>query len=172
MKISTAILYSCIAMLTIFSSCKKEEEKTDLCSNGFLDPGETSPDCGGNCPPCNTTPASYLGLKVNGVQTLILSKSLNYDGTNWVLSISNDSLSLNINLGSTGATGSFPISSNLTSATYNGNSYPDLHDAHYVISAHDTGDDLMSGYFYAKFSRPGFTDTLRITDGTFEYMPY
>ena len=171
MRAFKILLVSSIAMLTIFSSCDKEEP-VDPCTNGFLDPGEDAPDCGGNCPPCNTTPTSYLGVEINGITTYMTQKALNYDGTNWVLSISNDSLDFNFNLGSTGTPGAFPMPANLTNAVYNGTVYPNQTSGNYTITHHDEQDDLMSGYFGIKFSRNGFTDTIYVTNGVFEYYSY
>lgn len=171
MKMFQLLLVSSIAMLTIFSSCDKDEP-VDPCTNGFLDPGEDAPDCGGDCPPCNVTPTPYLGLQINGTTTYMSQKDLNFDGTNWILSVANDSLSFNFNLGTTGNIGSYAMSSSLTSAVYNGTVYPNQSEGSYAISAHDTADDLMSGFFQIKFSRNGFTDTIRVQNGVFEYYQY
>jgi hypothetical protein len=158
-------------MLTIFSSCTKEEP-VDPCTNGFLDPGEDAPDCGGNCDPCDNTPVPYLGIQVNGVPTVMTTKSLTYDGTNWTLSMANDSLTFNFCLGSTGDIGSFAMPSNCTSAAFDGLNYPNQSSGSYAISSHDLQDDLMSGYFQVDFSRTGFLDTIHVTNGVFEFYEY
>jgi hypothetical protein len=171
MKLSKYSLFFAVAMLTIFSSCKKEEE-VDPCTNGFLDPGEDAPDCGGNCPPCDNTPVPFFTLKVNDSIVHMDTKELDFNGTNWVLSMANDSLSFNIDIGTNGAIGSYPISATFSSASFYGTSYPIQTDGSCAISEHDEANDLMSGYFQIKFSRSGFTDTLRISDGLFEFFSY
>lgn len=159
------------AMLLIFS-CKKKEETVDPCQNGFLDAGEELPDCGGNCPPCPENFTSSIYLDVNGVSTTFASKSLSFDGTNWYLSMTNDSLNLNLNLGSNGDIGSYSMAPTGSSCMYFGTSYPILSDGQFAISYHDTVDDRMSGLFQVKFSRPGFLDTIRLTSGQFDYYLY
>jgi len=160
-----------IAILTIFSSCKKDEP-VDPCTNGFLDPGEDAPDCGGNCPPCSSIEQIYLGLKVNGTSVVMSNKDLEYDGSNWILSMSNDSLNFSFNLGSSGNVGSYAMPYTGTLTTFNGTLYPNKSNGSYVISQHDTENNQMSGFFQIDFSRMGFTDTLHVTDGTFEYFIY
>lgn len=158
-------------MLTIFSSCKKEES-VDLCTNGYLDPGEEEPDCGGSCAPCPFVTAPYLDLKINDVETSMITKSLTYNGTNWILSMVNDSLTLFFDLGTTGNTGGYPMPLANTNASLFGNSYPNQTDGSYAISAHDLENDLMSGHFEIKFSRIGYTDTIFVTDGVFSDYSY
>lgn len=171
MKTIRFALYISIAMLTIFSSCKKEET-VDLCTNGFLDPGETAPDCGGNCAPCTFTPSPYLDVQINGVETTMTTKSLTYNGSNWILAMANDSLGFSFDFGSTGSVGSFPMPTANTSATLFGLNYPDQTSGNYVISNHNLEHEMMSGYFQIKFSRPGFTDTIFVTNGVFGEYSY
>ena len=159
------------AMLLIFSACK-EDEPVDPCTNGFLDPGETNPDCGGDCPPCVITPITFLNLEVNGVNTSMLNHEMNYDGTSWSLQMSNDSLNIQIGFGTTGAIGTEPINPSGTFLYKSGTQYLGQTDGTYTISEHDVSTDLMSGFFQIKFFRPGFVDTLRISNGQFENFAY
>lgn len=159
------------AMLLIFSACK-EDEPVDPCTNGFLDPGETAPDCGGDCPPCSTTPITFLNLDVNGVNTSMLNKEMDYDGNSWSLQLSNDSLNIQIGYGTSGVVGTYPTNSAGTYLYKNGTQYTGQVDGTYTISDHDVSNDLMSGFFQIKFFRPGFVDTLRITNGQFENFAY
>lgn len=159
------------AMLLIFSACK-EDEPVDPCTNGFLDPGETAPDCGGDCPPCSTTPITFLNVAVNGVNTAMQNYGLDYNGTAWSLQLSNDSLNMQIGLGTTGAIGTEPINPAGTYLYKNGTQYSGQTDGTYSISEHDTAEDLMSGFFQITFFRPGFVDTIRITNGQFENFSY
>ena len=159
------------AMLLIFSACK-EDEPVDPCTNGFLDPGETAPDCGGNCPPCSNTPVSFLNLSVNGVNTSMLNYEMDYNGSAWSLQLSNDSLNIQIGCGSTGDVGTFPIDPAGSYLYKNGTQYLGQTDGTYSISEHDVTEDLMSGFFQIKFYRPGFVDTLSITNGQFQNFAY
>ena len=159
------------AMLLIFSACK-EDEPVDPCTNGFLDPGETVPDCGGNCPPCSTTPITFLHFEVNGVNTSTLTEELNYDGTSWSLQLVNDSLNIQISFGTTGLISTEPILASGSFLYKNGTQYLGQTDGTYSISEHDVSANIMSGFFQIKFFRPGFMDTLRITNGQFENFSY
>jgi hypothetical protein len=159
------------AMLLIFSACK-EDDPVDPCTNGFLDPGETAPDCGGDCPPCSTTPVSFLTLYVNGVSTSMQNRELDYDGNSWSLQFSNDSLNVQIGYGTTGAIGTYPIDAAGSFLYKNGTQYLGQTEGVYSISDHDVSNNLMSGFFQIKFFRPGFVDTLHITGGQFENFSY
>ncbi len=159
------------AMLLIFS-CKKKEEPVDPCQNGFLDAGEELPDCGGPCPPCQENFTSSLFLRVNGTTTTFSTKSLTFNGSNWILSMSNDTLDIQLDLGTNGDIGSYTMSPLNSNCDYYGINYPVLSDANFAISYHDTSANRMSGFFQAKFSRPGFVDTLRLTNGQFDYYVY
>lgn len=159
------------AMLLIFSACK-EDESVDPCTNGFLDPGETAPDCGGDCPPCSTTPIQFLTVDVDGASTPMSNRELMYDGNSWSLQLSNDSLNIQIGYGTTGAIGTETIDPAGSYLYKNGTGYAGQIDGIYSISEHDSSADLMSGFFQIKFFRPGFVDTIRITNGHFENLPY
>lgn len=159
------------AMLLFFSACK-EDEPIDPCTNGFLDPGEVQPDCGGNCAPCEPSLVSFLNMSVNGVNTGMSTKSLNFDGTAWTLQLANDSLNIQLSLGTTGLVATEPIPMSGSFCYRNGVQYAGQVDGIYSISDHDTSADLMSGFFQITFFRPGMTDTLRITNGQFENFGY
>lgn len=159
------------AMLLIFSACK-EDEPVDPCTNGFLDPGETAPDCGGNCPPCTVTPVKFLNVDVNGTNTTMQNSELVYDGNAWSFQLSNDSLNIQIGFGTTGAIGTEPINPAGTFLYKSGTQYLGQTDGTYSISEHDFVADVMSGFFQIKFFRPGFVDTIRISNGQFENYEY
>lgn len=170
-------VYIIIAMLTIFSSCKKEKEPVDPCTNGFLDPGETNPDCGGNCPPCSEETQEYLTVQLNGEQTVMDYSSLFYDGSAWSLQISNDSISMQINLGNSGAIQTSNIPSSGTYCTMNSIDYPIQQNGTYSISEHNLSEHTMSGFFNIDFllqisSMPLVYDTISFTGGQFEYFNY
>lgn len=170
----SAILFTGL-LLTV--SCKKEKDpEINPCMNGQLDAGETAIDCGGSCGPCPSTELPIAGFTVNlygedetelGASTKILT----HPG-DWKLQVGNDSIQVNLNLGNTGATGTFTMSAVGSTASYNGLNYPNLASGTYTISGHNTTTEKMSGFFHAKFSRGVAGDTLYITDGYFEYLPY
>lgn len=160
------------AMLLIFSACKEDEPVVDLCANGFLDPGETAPDCGGDCPPCSTTPVAFINLDVNGVSTSLTNSEMNYDGNSWSLQMSNDSLNIQIGYGTSGFIGSYPVDPAASFLYRDGTEYEGQIDGTYSISDHNTTDNLMSGFFQIKFFRPGFVDTLEISGGQFGNFSY
>ncbi len=158
-------------MLLFFSACK-EDEPVDPCTNGFLDPGEIQPDCGGNCTPCPSTVVSFLTMSVNGSETSMSTKTLAYDGNAWTLQLANDSLNIQLSLGTTGLIATEPITTAGTFCYRNGVEYTGQVDGIYSISDHDLSTDLMSGFFQIKFFRPGLMDTLTISNGQFENFEY
>lgn len=160
-----------VTMLLFFSACK-EDEPVDPCSNGFLDPGEIQPDCGGNCTPCPSTVVSFLNMNVDGVPTGMSTKILDYDGNAWTLQLANDSLNIQLSLRTTGLIATEPIPTAGSFCYRNGVQYAGQVDGIYSISDHDASADLMSGFFQIAFFRPGFNDTLRITGGHFENFEY
>lgn len=159
------------AMLLIFSACK-EDEPVDPCTNGFLDPGETNPDCGGDCPPCSVTPVKFLNVDVNGVNASMTNQEMDYDGNSWALQLSNDSLNIQISFGTSGAIGTEPILAAGTFCYKDGTQYLGQTEGIYTISDHDLSADLMSGFFQITFFRPGLDDTLKISNGQFENFDY
>lgn len=164
------ILYL-IAMLSIFSACK-EEEVVDKCTNGFLDPGESGIDCGGNCDPCIPYEPASLYLECNGTPITFSIKTLSYANSTWTLNAHNDSLSFQFNLGSNGSVGTYIMNPVGSYATKNGTTYLNTSNGMYSISAHNTDDQKMSGFFQADFSRTGYLDTMKVRNGQFEFLPY
>ena len=165
------ILYF-IAMLTFFSACKEKDPVVDKCKNGFVDAGENGVDCGGNCPPCVPYEPTTAYAQCNGKSISFPTKSILYQNNSWSLSLSNDTLTLQINLGSNGAVGLYPMNSSGNFASNNGIYYPNGSHGNYSISAHNTTTRKMSGFFEMDFSRTGFTDTLKIRNGQFEFVGY
>ncbi|MFT5860720.1 MAG: hypothetical protein ACI865_002834 [Flavobacteriaceae bacterium] len=171
------ILYITIAMLTIFSSCKKDEEPVDPCTNGFLDPGETSIDCGGTCDPCSVSQPEFFTIFVNGQQEAMTFREIFYDGTSWSFQMSNASISMQISLGTSGIVQTADIPTAGTYASVNGVDYPIQANGTYAISSHDLSTQTMSGFFGIDFVReistgPSVYDTLKISGGQFEFFHY
>lgn len=160
------------AILLIFSACKEEKPVKAACENGFLDAGETGVDCGGTCPPCVPVEIPLLYVECNGSQVNMSSKSLTYSNGSWSLLISNDTLSIQIALGNSGTVGTYPLSSAGSYAAKNGVYYLNSSNGTYSISAHDTTNNKMSGFFQTDFSRYGFSDTLHVRNGQFEFLSY
>lgn len=161
-----------LAMLMFFSSCKKDPETTDLCSNGFLDSGESGIDCGGNCEPCSAFEPSYVYLECNGQPITMDTKSLSYTNGYWSLLAYNDSLKIQLNLGNNGAIDVYPISSSGSFGEYFGNLYLNAVNGTCAFYSHDTLTNKMGGFFQIDFIRTGFNDTLKIRNGQFENMFY
>lgn len=158
-------------MLLFFSACK-EDEPVDPCTNGFLDPGEIQPDCGGNCAPCPINIISFLNLNVNGVSTSMSTQNLEYDGTAWTLQLANDTFNIQLSLGTTGLISTEAIPAAGSFCYRSGVEYSGQVDGIYSISDHDLSANLMSGFFQIKFFRPGLMDTLTISNGQFENFEY
>ncbi len=164
-------------MLTIFSSCKKKEEIVDLCTNGFLDPGETTPDCGGNCPPCTATQSEVFSVILNGVQTAMNYRSLFYDGSAWSLQMANDSISMQVSLGTSGVVQTANIPTVGTYCYLNGTEFPIQQNGTYSISEHSVSQQTMSGFFAIDFvvqlpTVPITYDTLSFIGGQFAFFSY
>lgn len=165
----TAIVFTGV-LLT--AACKKDEDpEINPCMNGQLDAGETAIDCGGTCGPCPSTEYPDAGYMANGDLVSPEDQILAYTSGNWNMLLQNDTAAVSVNLGNTGAVGTFPINPSGSYASLNGVNYPTLASGTYSISEHNTSTDKMSGFFQGKFVRvPG--DTLYITNGFFEYLPY
>ena len=160
-----------ITGLLLTAACNKEEDpEINPCMNGQLDPGETAIDCGGNCGDCPDPEFPYAGFSFNGTATIASDKDLIYNNC-WKLAVSNDSVSVQVNLGNDGSVGTYTMSASGSFASYDGLNYPTLVDGVYSISGHNPATQKLSGFFQGKFVRiPG--DTLFITNGFFEYLPY
>jgi hypothetical protein len=160
------------AMLVFFSSCKKDEEAVDTCTNGFLNPGEVGIDCGGTCAPCIAYTPSYVYLECNDQPITMDTKSLSYSNGNWSLLAFNDSLKIQLNLGNNGGIDVYPISSSGSFGEYFGNLYLSTENGTFAIYNHDTINHKMGGFFQVDFIRTGINDTLKIRNGQFENMIY
>ena len=160
-------------VLVLTAACKKDDEPTiNSCLNGQLDSGETAVDCGGACGPCPSTEFPSAGWNVYTTAISAETKQLTYTDR-WMLHLANDSISMNLNLGNNGAVGTYTMDPAGSNVTYNGITYTNLTSGVFSISWHNTTTHKMSGFFHGKFIRPAVPgDTLRITNGFFEYLPY
>ncbi|ASS49158.1 MAG: hypothetical protein A3D31_04480 [Candidatus Fluviicola riflensis] len=160
-----------ITGLLLTVACNKEEDPViNPCMNGQLDPGETAIDCGGTCGDCPDAEFPYAGFSYNGMATTASTKQLTYNN-GWNLAISGDTVSMQLNLGNDGSVGTYTMSASGSFASYNGLNYPTLVDGVYSISGHNPATQKLSGFFQGKFVRVA-GDTLYITNGFFEYLPY
>jgi len=160
-----------ITGLLLTVACNKEEDPViNPCMNGQLDPGETAIDCGGTCGNCPDPEFPYAGFSYNNVATIASTKQLTYNN-GWKLLVTNDSISVQVNLGNDGSIGTDTMSPSGCHASFNGLSYPTLAFGIYSISGHNTTTQKLSGFFQGKFVRAA-GDTLFITNGFFEYLPY
>lgn len=160
------------AMLTIFSACKEKEEVIDKCANGFVDIGEDNVDCGGNCPPCAPYEPASVYLECNGSPIAMPSKTLTFANNTWTLNAHNDTLSVQINLGSNGTVGTYTMNPLGTLGSINNTFYLNASGGTYSINAHNVNTQKMSGFFQVDLSRTGYSDTLKIRNGQFEFLPY
>lgn len=98
------------------------------------------------------------------------------DAPSWILNFSNDTLAIRLNLGNGTASGVYAIEATFTEATMNGKAYDSVHEGLVVLADIDTANRRLSGFFEAKlvgyFSDSLLVDTLRITNGDFESIPY
>jgi hypothetical protein len=166
-KLTTIVITSLV--LTV--ACKKDEDPViNPCLNGQLDPGETAIDCGGTCGACPETEVPSAGFVANGAAVTASIKQLTYNN-GWTLNLTTDSLTLQLNLGNNGAVGTYTMSPGGSTSSLDGVNYPTLASGVYSISAHNMTTEKLSGFFQGKFVRiPG--DTLYITNGYFQHLPY
>ncbi len=98
------------------------------------------------------------------------------DAPSWILNFSNDTLAISLNLGNGTVPGAYTIEASFSEATMNGKAYDYLHEGLVVLADIDTTNRRLSGFFEAKlvgyFSDSLVVDTLRITNGDFESIPY
>lgn len=168
------LLVSALSVIALSSSCKKEE-LVDLCTNGFLDPVEVEPDCGGSCKPCTSEPLNYVYSELNGKSTSFTTKTFGYNSNfnSWVLVLANDTLNITLGAGPNGNIGTYDWDAN-TSYSYENNLYPIKQNGVLTISSKD--NNLASGYFSGTFIRPANnllpSDTVRIESGQFLEVEY
>jgi hypothetical protein len=164
-----------VVILFFLVACKKEEEGT--CFDGELSTGEVSIDCGGVCPPCNNdnSPVEIFLVTINGSPMQFSQRNL-IDSPNWIMNFSNDTLDVTLNFGNGTEPGAYQIEQLNSEATMNGKFYDFLHSGLVVLSNIDTVNNRLSGFFEAKlvgyFSDSLLVDTLKITNGDFESIPY
>lgn len=164
--------YCWLLFLALLTACKDKEEVVDKCKNGFLDPGETGIDCGGNCSPCAVSQPTYFYLECNGSPIVMPTKSLVYQNNTWTLFASNDTLQLQFNMGNNNVVGVYPVLPSGSFAKLFSTFYMNTSNGTCAIYSNDTINHKMSGFFEADFSRTGFNDTIKIRNGQFEFIPY
>src|SRR5690554_4905267 len=158
-----------ILVSLLLFSCKKEEQS---CTDGVFTPEkEEKVDCGGVCPPCNFQPTiidTYLSAKVNG-ESISFSNYTLSKSPDWILSFENDSLNIQVNLGSGDSLGGRPMEVPNSKALFHSNIYSSLGSGYSVFAEIDHIEQSLSAFFNAKFvSDNDINDTLRITDGEFQ----
>ena len=164
-----------VVMFTLLLACKKEKEGT--CFDGELSTGEHEVDCGGVCPPCNNdnSPVEIFLVTINGTPMQFSQRTL-VSSPSWIMNFTNDTLNVTLNFGNGMEPGAYPIEQLYSEATMNGDVYDFLHDGLVVLSEIDTVNNRLSGFFEAKlvgyFADSLLVDTLKITNGDFEFIPY
>ncbi len=160
------------AILLIFSAGKKDKDTEDTCTNGFLDAGEQGIDCGGTCSPCIVHEPEYMYMECNGVPVNFPTKNLQQVNNNWILTASNDTLSIQLNLGTDTTIGIHAFEGPGNLINYHSVMYSNMTGGTYGIFYNNLVTKKMGGFFQAKYWRTGFDDTLWIQNGQFEYMNY
>src|SRR5690554_5784154 len=125
---------SLLLLICLFFSCKKEEQS---CTDGIFTPEkEIKTDCGGVCPPCDFRPTvieSSLSTKING-ESVAFGKFALKKTPNWILSFSNDSIAVQVNLGDGDSLGGRAIKETNSTASYLSKNYTDLDTGIVVFS--------------------------------------
>jgi hypothetical protein len=164
-----------IGLVILMLACNKEEEGT--CFDGVLSSGEVQVDCGGVCPPCSpgNQVSEFFLVTINGTAMQFSQRNL-VDTPSWIMNFSNDTLAVTLNFGNGSTPGAYTIVPTFSEATMNGKTYDDLSEGLVVLADIDTTNRRLSGFFEAKlvgyFSDSLLVDTLRITNGDFESIPY
>lgn len=164
-----------LVMVLVLFACKKEEEGS--CFDGQLSSGEIIVDCGGVCPPCNTDDGitEFFLVTINGVPMQFSQRTLT-STPSWIMNFTNDTLNVSLNFGNGIEPGSYPIEQLYSEALMNGNAYDYLHSGLVVLAEIDTINRILSGFYEANlvgyFSDSLLVDTLKITNGDFENIPY
>ncbi len=161
-----------IAIILIFTACKKDTDTKDACTNGFLDIGEQGIDCGGTCSPCIVNEPEYMYMECNGAPVNFPNKNLQQVNNNWILTASNDTLSIQLNFGTDTTNGIHVLQGSGNLINYHSVLYSNMTGGTYGIFYNNPVSKKMGGFFQAKFWRSGFDDTLWIENGQFEYMKY
>jgi hypothetical protein len=171
MKYLSIIFFILLSIL----ACKKDEP-ADTCKNGFLDIGELGVDCGGKCPDCEKVYIPGLSIKLNGAAIPFENRSFTQENNFWYLKFWNDSIQVQVEIGEDIVVDSlYNINSINTFATIDGIIYPlkkPYPSSNVGIIENIVQDSRISGLFEIKLYRNGFTDTMRITSGRFDDLPY
>ncbi len=166
-----SIIFCC---LLFFSACKKDEPK-NYCANGFKDIGEVGIDCGGSCDPCEQVFLPDLRIKLNGTTIPFSQRSFTQLNNIWYLNFSNDSIQMQLQIGSQMQADSNYILDDAGSfATINGIQYPLITNTNSVCAILEIFpvEQRISGLFNVHFYRSGFLDTMKVTSGEFYHLPY
>lgn len=162
----------------VISSCRKDEEEVDTCSDGILSPGEEKVDCGGPCPPCPAPePQPYAYARINGSQVDFATYELTYD-MDWLLSFSNDTILVVFNLGDGDSLGARPIKALYSKGETQLNKYPILGEGRSVFTKLDKGRKELSVMLEAKFAMditdPNYSslDSMFVKEGDFRNIPW
>ena len=156
----------------ILYSCKEKAPEVNQCSNGFKDPGESNIDCGGLCPDCPKTYNPTFFMSINGIEVSIQNRSIVQNSGNYLLSAIDDSIDLQLDLGSNGDVGNYTLNSIGQQLIYKNIQYDLVRDASHAIASNDKSAKRISGFFKLKFTRTGVPDTIYITDGQYTDLKY
>lgn len=168
MKQIHALIIGLLAIAMLYA-CKEEQS----CTDGVYSPDEEEAlDCGGVCPPCpsedSDEPLSLVLSNINGVEFNFSNYNLIKDPA-WILSFSNDTISVALNFGNADSLGTRNIDPINSNGAMNGQNYSLLVEGSVLFSAIDHTDKRLSGFFQAKFlSDQNNQDTLVIKNGDFE----
>jgi hypothetical protein len=99
-------------------------------------------------------------------------KSIVLNSGNYILTASNDSLVVKFNLGNNLEIGINELEPNGTFAQLNGMLYMNASNGVRTISSKDSIQKTINGFTQVDLNRTGFTDSLKIRNCQFDYLPY
>lgn len=154
-------------------SCKDEPIEKEPCSNGFKDKGEEKIDCGGICPPCPSTYTPLFLVDANLFTVQLNNPSIGQSQSKYILGGANDSISVQIGLGSSPPSlGTYPITEvNSTFVQFKNGHYVFTGDGTFAYQSVDNQAKRASGFVEATFVHSTLGDTLQL-DGQFNDLVY
>lgn len=174
----------CILALTFslaLVSCKKDDDNSKgTCTDGFLNNGEESTDCGGPCAPCQaplvtSIQAFFWGKHISTGNPSFGNGAVN-QGPNWVITASNDSINMSFNFGVSAIPGQHNIVNGTNTFVKFKNVVYDqvisTPSSYVVITENNTSQKYISGNFKFYLRSTANLDTLKVENGDFTDLVY
>ena len=180
-KLNIICLLTLSFSLVLVSCKKKDDNSAGTCTDGFLNNGEVTTDCGGPCGPCKTPlvtsiQATFFSPNVPSASSSFGNGAVS-NSTNWLVTAHNDSINMSFNFGTSATVGQHNIINGTnTKVTINGLLYDQVVSttlsSYVVITENNTTEKYISGNFKLYLRSTVNFDTLMVENGDFTDLVY